>query len=135
MTLGTVAYMSPEQAEGAEVDHRTDIWALGCVLYETVSGQRPFRGLYDQALVYEIMHEEPEPLTGLRTRIPIELELLVNKCLAKAAGQRYQHADELVVDLGTLQEKLKSGRSTLVRSQVASAASQARIEPGATTPP
>ena len=134
MTLGTVAYMSPEQAEGAEVDHRTDIWALGCVLYETVSGQRPFRGLYDQALVYEIMHEEPEPLTGLRTRIPIELELLVNKCLAKAAGQRYQHADELVVDLGTLQEKLKSGRSTLVRSQVASAASQARIEPGATTP-
>ena len=52
-----------------------------------VCGQRPFRGLYDQALVYEIMHEEPEPLTGLRTGIPIELELLVNKCLAKNAGQ------------------------------------------------
>ena len=129
MTLGTVAYMSPEQAEGAKVDHRTDIWALGCVLYEMVCGQRPFKGLYDQALVYEIMHEEPEPLTGLRTRIPIELELLVNKCLAKAAGQRYQHADELVVDLGTLREKLKSGRSTIVRSQVASAASQALVEP------
>ena len=134
MTLGTVAYMSPEQAEGAKVDHRTDIWALGCVLYEIVCGQRPFRGLYDQALLYEIMHEEPEPLTGLRTGIPIELELLVNKCLAKAAGQRYQHADELVVDLGTLREKLKSGRSTILRSQAASAASQARIEPGATTP-
>ena len=129
MTLGTVAYMSPEQAEGAEVDHRTDIWALGCVLYEIVCGQRPFRGLYDQALVYEIMNEEPEPMTGLRTHIPVELELLVNKCLAKNAAQRYQHADELVVDLGTLQEKLKSGRSTIVRSQVASAASQAPVEP------
>ncbi len=132
MTLGTVAYMSPEQAEGAEVDHRTDIWALGCVLYETVCGQRPFRGMYDQALLYEIMHEEPEPLTGLRTGIPVELELLVNKCLAKNAGQRYQHADELVVDLGTLQEKLKSGRSTILRSQVASAASQAPAEPAVT---
>ena len=129
MTLGTVAYMSPEQAEGAKVDHRTDIWALGCVLYEIVCGQRPFKGLYDPALVYEIMHEEPEPLTGLRTGIPIELELLVNKCLAKAAGQRYQHADELVVDLGTLREKLKSGRSTIVRSQAASTASQALVEP------
>ena len=129
MTLGTVAYMSPEQAEGAEVDHRTDIWALGCVLYEIVGGQRPFRGLYDQALVYEIMNEEPEPMTGLRTHIPVELELLVNKCLAKNAAQRYQHADELVVDLGTLREKLKSGRSTIVRSQVASAASQAPVEP------
>ncbi len=128
MTLGTVAYMSPEQAEGAEVDHRTDIWALGCVLYETVCGQRPFRGMYDQALLYEIMHEEPEPLTGMRTHIPVELELLVNKCLAKKAGQRYQHADELVIDLGTLQEKLKSGRSTILRSQVAPAASQTGIE-------
>ncbi len=133
MTLGTVAYMSPEQAEGAKVDHRTDIWALGCVLYEIVCGQRPFRGLYDQALVYEIMNEEPEPMTGLRTGIPVELELLVNKCLAKNAGQRYQHADELVIDLGTLQEKLKSGRSTILRSQVAPVASQTGIETPATT--
>jgi serine/threonine protein kinase len=57
-TVGTVAYMSPEQAQGVEVDRRTDIWALGCVLYEMVCGQRPFKGLYDKALLYEIVHEE-----------------------------------------------------------------------------
>ncbi len=133
MMLGTVAYMSPEQAEGAEVDHCTDIWALGCVLYEMVCGQRPFKALYDQALVYEIMHEEPEPLTGMRTHIPVELELLVNKCLSKNTGQRYQHADELVIDLGTLQEKLKSGKSTILPSRVATVADRTGIETAAAT--
>ena len=112
-TVGTAAYMSPEQIQGMEVDHRTDIWALGCVLYEMVCGQRPFRGVYDKALLYEIVQEEPEPLTGVRSGIPIELELLVNKCLAKDAKQRYQHADELVVDLESLREKLRSGQSTI----------------------
>ena len=131
-TLGTAAYMSPEQLQARDVDHRTDIWALGCVLYELVAGQRPFRGEYAQAMAYEIVHEEPRPLTGLRTQVPIELELLVNKCLAKDAAQRYQHADELVVDLGTLQEKLKPERSAILRSQPASAPSQARIEPAVT---
>ena len=110
-TLGTVAYMSPEQAQGMEVDHRTDVWALGCVLYEMVRGGRPFQGVYDQALLYEIVHEEPEPLTSVRTGVPVELELLVNKCLAKGADNRYQTAADLIVDLRTLAEKLKSGRS------------------------
>jgi len=62
MSLGTVAYMSPEQAQGAVVDHRTDIWALGAVLYETVTGQQPFKGDYEQAVVYSILHEDPEPI-------------------------------------------------------------------------
>ena len=62
-TLGTMAYMSPEQTEGAGTDQRTDLWALGCVMYEMISGQLPFRGDYNQAVQYSILHEAPEPLT------------------------------------------------------------------------
>jgi len=86
------------------------------VLYEMVSGQRPFQGQYDQALLYEIVHEEPAALTGLRTGVPIELELLASKCLAKDRDDRYQHASDAAVDLRTLGEKLKSGHSTILRT-------------------
>ena len=120
-TLGTVAYMSPEQAQGVKVDHRTDIWALGCVLYEMVRGERPFQGVYDQALLYEICNQEPEPLTAVRTGVPMELELLVNKCLAKEADRRYQSTAELVVDLETLSGKLESGKSAILRAREATA--------------
>ena len=119
--LGTMAYMSPEQAGGAETDSRTDIWSLGVVLYEMVAGQPPFRGDYDQVVVYSLMNEEPEPLTGVRTGVPLELEFLVNKCLAKDMANRYQSAGELIVDLRNLEEKLKSGKSAVLRT----AASQA----------
>ena len=117
-TVGTVAYMSPEQAQGMEVDHRTDIWALGCVTYEMVRGQRPFQGVYDQALVYEIVNQEPEPLTGVRTGVPMELEWIVGKCLAKDREDRYNHAEDMMLDLRTLAEKLKSGGSTVLRTGV-----------------
>ena len=116
-TLGTVAYMSPEQAQGVEVDHRTDIWALGCVLYEMTCGQRPFRGVYDQALLYEIAHEEPEPLTGVRTAVPVELEWIVDKCLAKDRDERYHDAKDLILDLTNLNKKLTSGRSTILKGR------------------
>ncbi len=99
MTLGTVAYMSPEQGRGEKVDHRTDIWAFGVVLYEMITGQHPFKGEYDQAVMYLIMNETPEPITGLRTGVPIELEQVVNKCLEKDAAKRYHHIDEVLVDL------------------------------------
>jgi serine/threonine protein kinase len=101
-TLGTVYYMSPEQAKGDELDLRTDIWSFGVALYEMLTGKRPFRGEYDQAVIYSILNEQPKPVTGLRTGLPMELERIVNKTLAKNLGERYQHLDDLIVDLNSL---------------------------------
>ena len=113
-TMGTVTYMSPEQTYGVGLDHRSDIWSLGVVIYEMVVGEQPFKGHYDKAVMYSITNEEPEPITALRTGIPMELELLVHKCLAKDADRRYQSTADMVVDLETLSEKFKSGKSTIM---------------------
>jgi len=109
-TLGTVAYMSPEQARGEEVDHRTDIWSLGVVLYEMFTGQLPFKSEYDQAVVYSILNEEAEPMTGMRTGVPRELERIVNRTLAKGPEERYQHTGEMLVDLKSVKREMDSGR-------------------------
>ncbi len=98
-TIGTVPYMSPEQARGEKVDHRTDIWSLGVVMYETIAGKLPFASEYSDAVVYSILNVEPKPLTSLRSDVPMELERIVKKCLEKDRNNRYQHADELIVDL------------------------------------
>ena len=119
-TMGTVTYMSPEQTYGMDLDHRTDIWSLGVVIYEMVTGQQPFKGHYDKAVMYSITNEEPEPMTALRTGIPMELEILVNKCLAKETEERYQHTDELLLDLQGLRKKIESGSSTIFKAQVPS---------------
>jgi serine/threonine-protein kinase len=109
-TLGTVAYMSPEQATGGDADPRSDIWSLGAVLYEMVAGRRPFKGDYEPAVVYSILNQVQEPLTGLRTGVPMELERVVGKALSKTPGERYQHVDELLVDLKAVASSLKSGK-------------------------
>src|SRR5512139_1223100 len=86
MTMGTIAYMSPEQARGEEVDHRTDIWSLGVVLYELLSGQPPFRSDYEQALVYSILNNEVKPIPGIDCR----LNTILQKALMKDPLARYQ---------------------------------------------
>jgi serine/threonine protein kinase/tetratricopeptide (TPR) repeat protein len=106
-TLGTVAYMSPEQTTGEKVDHRSDIWSLGVLLYEIVTGQLPFKGEYEQAIMYAIMNEEPEPITGLRTGVSMELERIINKTLAKDPQERYQTTADLLVDLRNIRKESK----------------------------
>jgi serine/threonine protein kinase/tetratricopeptide (TPR) repeat protein len=96
---GTIDYMSPEQTLGDKLDHRTDIWSLGVVIYEMLVGQLPFRAAYEQAIMYSIMNEEPEPITALRTGVPMELERIVNKAISKDSNERYQHLDDLIVDM------------------------------------
>jgi serine/threonine protein kinase/Tfp pilus assembly protein PilF len=107
-TLGTTGYMSPEQAKGDEVDHRTDLWSLGVVLYEMVVGRPPFRGEYEQAIIYQIMNAQPESITSLRTGVPMELEHIVSKCLEKAPAERYQTAADLVADLRHLERAMSA---------------------------
>ena len=98
-TLGTVAYMSPEQTHGEEVDARTDLWALGVVMYEMLTGQRPFRGDYDQAVVYSILNEEPKPVAALNAEAPEGLVQVVEKLLQKDPAERYQRVEDLLPDL------------------------------------
>jgi serine/threonine protein kinase/sugar lactone lactonase YvrE len=119
-TLGTIAYMSPEQAQGKPVDYRTDIWSLGIILYEIISGQLPFRGDRDQAVVYSLLNENPEPLTALRSGVPLELERIVNKCLEKNTGFRYQSTSDLIADLKRLKrDKEKEKTSALAAAPLA----------------
>jgi len=106
-TLGTVAYMSPEQARGGELDLRTDIWSLGVVLYEMLSGKLPFQGEHDQSVIYAILHEEPESLKKARPDVAPEMEQIIDQALAKKPADRYQTMEEFREDLEALAEGFK----------------------------
>jgi serine/threonine protein kinase/Tfp pilus assembly protein PilF len=105
--LGTVRYMSPEQARGAPVDRRTDIWSLGVVLYEMVTGRAPFIGHTPREVMAAILATEPRPLSGYMAQAPGELQQIVNKALRKDAEERYQNAKEMLVALKGLRHKLE----------------------------
>jgi serine/threonine protein kinase len=109
--LGTVAYMSPEQAQGEGLDRRTDIWSLGVVLYEVLSGRLPFRGDYEPTVIYAILHKEPESLIALRPSLAPELDHVVGQALAKKQADRYQTMEELREDLAAVAEGFKPLRA------------------------
>ncbi len=103
-TLGTAAYMSPEQAQGDAVDHRTDIWSLGVVLYEMVTGTRPYRGEHLYAIVYSILSSKPKPIDQLRSDLPAGLGVVIERALSKDPDRRYQRMGEMLADLRLLEE-------------------------------
>ena len=111
MILGTAAYMSPEQAEGKAVDHRSDIFSLGVLLYEMAVGRRPFAGDTNASLISSILRDTPESLTELNHSLPRHLARIVNHCLAKDPLRRFQTALDLCNELRELKEEVDSGEA------------------------
>ncbi|HET6890833.1 MAG TPA: serine/threonine-protein kinase, partial [Pyrinomonadaceae bacterium] len=104
--MGTVSYMSPEQARGIEVDGRTDIWSLGVMLYEMIGCRLPFEGSTMSHIIVSILEHEPEPLAKLSPGIPVELQRIVSRCLQKDANERYQTISDMLAELQSVKEDL-----------------------------
>ena len=98
-TLGTTSYMSPEQFRGGNVDERSDIWSMGVLIYEMLSGKMPFSGAYEQAVMYSILNENSMDIRQIKNDIPIRIKEIIDKCLEKDVENRYQSAEELAEDL------------------------------------
>jgi len=107
VVMGTAAYMSPEQARGSHVDARTDIWSFGCVVYEMVTGRRPFEGKTTSDVIGLILHKEPPPLARFAPDVPAELERIVTKTLRKDREERYQVMKDLALDLKSLKQRME----------------------------
>ena len=111
IAMGTLAYMSPEQASGEPVDHRTDIWSLGVVLYELSTGQKPFTGESRQAIINRILSGEPIQATAIGAGLPPELDTVLSKALEKDRELRYQTVSDFRADLRRLLRQIDSSPS------------------------
>ncbi len=98
-TVGTAGYMSPEQVQGQEIDHRSDIFSLGVLLYELFSGELPFKGVHETALLYEIVNVDPAPMSTIKPEIDPELDRIILECLQKEPDERYQAVKDISKDL------------------------------------
>ncbi len=98
-TIGTAGYMSPEQVQGQDTDHRSDIFSLGVLLYELLTGQLPFKGVHESALMYEIVNVDVEPMASIRHEIDPQLDALVLECMEKDPNERTQSAKQVAIDL------------------------------------
>src|SRR6267378_2741225 len=104
-TVGTLAYMAPEQIQGGEVDARSDIFSFGIVLYEMLTGRTPFSGEHEAAIMYSILNEEPDSLIKFNPEISPELDRIVKRALEKDPEDRYQHVDDMVSELRRAQKQ------------------------------
>jgi serine/threonine protein kinase/tetratricopeptide (TPR) repeat protein len=129
-TIGTAGYMSPEQVKGEKVDQRSDIWAFGVLLYELLTGRLPFSGEYEQALMYCIVNEKPEPVSQARVDIPFFLEEIVNQCLIKDPDQRYQTMSEVLADLKSGGVRSTSDPTTAIEVKIPISRSGIQLNPG-----
>ena len=114
VVMGTVGYMSPEQAQGLPVDHRSDVFSFGCVLYEAATGTRPFSASSAIDTLHQIIHGQPAPIAQVAPSSPLELQRIVRKCLAKSPDERYQSMKDLALDLRDLRREMDSGSTPSV---------------------